>query len=82
MESALFTDFGITHDDMGWSTEVLDEGTSDHYPILFQSPLFIPESSTFRVTSWKIFSFLMNLTYEYWLSMMYNHDEQFFLSFF
>ncbi|CAF4136311.1 unnamed protein product, partial [Rotaria sordida] len=31
-------DFGITHDANGWNCETLDEGTSDHYPVFFQSP--------------------------------------------
>ncbi|CAF3875077.1 unnamed protein product [Rotaria sp. Silwood1] len=42
-------DFGLTHDASGWITEVLDEGTSDHYPILIQSSLFVENSNNFRL---------------------------------
>ncbi|CAF1627379.1 unnamed protein product, partial [Rotaria sp. Silwood1] len=41
--------FGLTHDASGWITEVLDEGTSDHYPVLIQSPLFVENSNNFRL---------------------------------
>ncbi|CAF1424466.1 unnamed protein product, partial [Rotaria magnacalcarata] len=34
-------DFGITQDASGWISEVLGEGTSDHFPLLIQSPLTI-----------------------------------------
>ena len=75
-------DFGITHDAKGWSTEVLDEGTSDHYPVLFQSQLAVGEDSIFRNTNWKIFNFFLSLTSDYWMSVVYNIDEQAFFSLF
>ena len=40
-------DFGITHDAQGWQIEVLDEGTSDHKPILFQSSYCAEEETQF-----------------------------------
>ncbi|CAF2032508.1 unnamed protein product [Rotaria magnacalcarata] len=38
-KSSAVIDFGITHDAVGWKAEVIKEGTSDHYPVLIQSPL-------------------------------------------
>ncbi|CAF3768936.1 unnamed protein product [Rotaria socialis] len=38
-------DFGITRNATGWTSEVLDEDTSDHYPILFQSSIAVDENS-------------------------------------
>ncbi|CAF3343542.1 unnamed protein product, partial [Rotaria sp. Silwood2] len=75
-------DFGLTQDASGWITEVLDEGTSDHYPILIQSPLFVENSNKFRCTNWSIFSYFLRLVHQYWLSLVYNYDEQYFFSYF
>ncbi|CAF1926249.1 unnamed protein product [Rotaria magnacalcarata] len=69
-------DFGITQDASGWISEVLGEGTSDHFPLLIQSPLTIDVMSTFRKTNWKLFNFFLWLINEYWLSVVYNLDEQ------
>ncbi|CAF3716351.1 unnamed protein product [Rotaria sp. Silwood1] len=71
-------DFGLTHDATGWHTEVLEDGTSDHLPILLQSPLCVPLTAVFKKTNWKIFIFFLNTVDEYWLSLVYNYDEQFF----
>ncbi|CAF2985258.1 unnamed protein product [Rotaria sp. Silwood2] len=71
-------DFGLTHDATGWHTEVIEDGTSDHLPILLQSPLCVPLSAVFKKTNWKIFIFFLKTVYEYWLSLVYNYDEQFF----
>ncbi|CAF2985277.1 unnamed protein product [Rotaria sp. Silwood2] len=71
-------DFGLTHDATGWHTEVIEDGTSDHLPILLQSPLCIPLTAVFKKTNWKIFIFFLNTVYEYWLSLVSNYDEQFF----
>lgn len=67
-------DFGITHDASGWKAERLDEGTSDHYPILFQSSYCADEGSYFRKTNWKLFSFFLTIIFEYWNSLVYNLD--------
>ncbi|CAF2747679.1 unnamed protein product [Rotaria sp. Silwood2] len=75
-------DFGITHDASGWASEVLNDGTSDHFPILFQSPLAIGEGSLFRKTNRKIFKYFLIVISEYWRSMVYNLDEQTFFSLF
>ncbi|CAF3260297.1 unnamed protein product, partial [Rotaria sp. Silwood2] len=75
-------DFGITHDATGWHTEVLDEGTSDHFPILIQSPLNVSDSAVFRKTNWNLFKSFLNCVYEYWLTLVYNYDEQFFFTHF
>ena len=75
-------DFGITHDTKGWYSEVLDEGSSDHFPILMQSPIGVSQSAYFKLTNWKIFSFFLQLVYEYWLTLVYNYDEQFFFEHF
>ncbi|CAF3291452.1 unnamed protein product [Rotaria socialis] len=75
-------DFGLTHDATGWHTEVLEEGTSDHFPVLIQSPLNISDSAVFRKTNWNIFKFFLSCVYEYWLARVYNYDEQFFFTHF
>ncbi|CAF3364924.1 unnamed protein product [Rotaria socialis] len=75
-------DFGITCDATGWTSEVLDEGTSDHYPILFQSSISVGENSCFRITNWKIFTFFLTTIYEYWLSVVYNLDDESFFNIF
>ncbi|CAF2073397.1 unnamed protein product [Rotaria magnacalcarata] len=75
-------DFGITRDATGWTSEVLNEGTSDHYPILFQSSIAVDENSFFRLTNWKLFTFFLSAIYEYWLSIIYNLDEQTFFNLF
>ena len=79
--SKTIIDFGLTHDNSGWTTEVLETGTSDHYPILLQSPYLTDKTNSFRTTNWRVFSFFMNLVYDYWLSLVYNFDEQFFFSY-
>jgi hypothetical protein len=58
-------DFGITHDATDWYTDVLDERTSDHFPILMQSPLCISQPAPFRVANWNIFNFFLQAVYEY-----------------
>ncbi|CAM4779410.1 unnamed protein product, partial [Rotaria magnacalcarata] len=75
-------DFGITNDSNGWTSEVLNEGTSDHFPILFQSPIGKCEDSLFRKTKWKMFNYFLQLIHEYWMSVAYNLDEQTFFSLF
>jgi uncharacterized protein (UPF0147 family) len=75
-------DFCLTHDAAGWQSEVIDDGTSDHFPILIQSPLSISPSAVFRTTNWKVFKFFLSLIYEYWLALVYNYEEQFFFTHF
>lgn len=65
-------DFGIVNDKDGWGTELLNEETSDHHPILFQLPYFITNETCFRKTSWNIFSFLLIALFDYWNSLEYN----------
>ena len=80
--SKAIIDFGITHDACGWNSEVLEEGSSDHHPILFQSPYSLSSNSFFRKTNWNIFIYFLSCIYEYWLSLVYNLDEQTFFSLF
>lgn len=61
---------------------MIDEGTSDHLPILIQSPLCVHLTSVFQKTNWNISTFLLNNFYEYWLSLVYNYAEQFFFTHF
>ena len=76
-------DFAITQDKSGWSCDVIDEGTSDHFPVIFASPITSSEKGYFRKTNWKVFSFILSCLYKYWNSSVYNMDEQdFFLSIF
>ncbi|CAM4977879.1 unnamed protein product [Rotaria socialis] len=57
LTSNAIIDFGITQDASGWISQVLDEGTSDHFPLLIQSPLAMDVTSTFKKTNWKLFNF-------------------------
>ncbi|CAF1362874.1 unnamed protein product [Rotaria sordida] len=36
-------DFAITQDKIGWTCEVIDEGTSDHFPVIFSAPFTLSE---------------------------------------
>ncbi|CAF2110486.1 unnamed protein product, partial [Rotaria magnacalcarata] len=74
--------FGITHNASDWTSEVLNEGTSDHFPIIFQSSIAINDENVFRKTNWKLFNFFLYLVHEYWMSLVYNLDEQTFFSLF
>ncbi len=49
--STAIIDFAITNDNSGWRLEVLEEGTSDHYPILFSSPYLADNDFYFRKTN-------------------------------
>lgn len=75
-------DFGITHDSTGWNTEVIHEGTSDHWPVLFHSPIPMESTSTFKQTNWTIFTFFLSLVHQYWNSLVYNFDAETFFSLF
>jgi hypothetical protein len=80
--SSSIIDFGITHDAQGWKAETLKEGSSDHYPILIQSPLSAGTNNFFRKTNWKIFSFFLSCVFPYFNSLVYNLEpDTFFLLF-
>lgn len=70
------TDFGIGRSKENWGIERLVEGTSDHYPVLFTSPLPATENGVFRKTNWKLFTFFLQAIHCYWNSLVYqvNHD--------
>jgi hypothetical protein len=75
-------DFGIAHDAVGWNTEVLEEGTSDHWPILCQSQLTIEDTLLFRETNWPLFTFFLSIIFPYWNSLVYNFDTETFFTLF
>ena len=75
-------DFAISTIPDEWSADVLDEGTSDHYPVLFSSSICIGSNSFFRKTNWKMFNFFLRCVYEYWNTVVYNiHFDSFFVLF-
>jgi hypothetical protein len=78
-KSKSIIDFGIGIDITGWSAETLDEGTSDHYPVLFFSPFSAIENGVFRVTNWKIFHYFLQIVFPYGNTLVYNivHDTFF-----
>jgi len=80
--SGAVIDFEITHNANGWTSEVLNEETSDHYPVLFQPDIAVHNNPLFRKTHWNIFMFLLEQVYQYWLSVVYNIDEQTFFNLF
>ncbi|CAF4251192.1 unnamed protein product, partial [Rotaria sp. Silwood2] len=59
-------DFAISQDKIGWTCEVIDEGTSDHFPVIFSAPFILSEKGFFRKTNWKIFSFILSSLFTYW----------------
>jgi hypothetical protein len=67
-------DFGITHDGSEWQIEVLEEGTSDHRPILYQSNYCDEQGTQFRSTNWNIFTFFLSVLAEYWKSLANNME--------
>ena len=75
-------DFGVTQNANGWTSEVLEDGTSGHWPILFQSPICANKINFFRKTNWKIFTYFLTLVYEYWNSLVYNLDTDSFFEIF
>ncbi|CAM2699256.1 unnamed protein product [Rotaria socialis] len=80
--SSAIIDFALTHDKSYLTVEVIDEGTPDHFPILFSSPFTAAEDGFFRKTNWKLFTFFLSLVNEYWNACVYNFDEQFFVTLF
>lgn len=75
-------DFAIAQDRIGWNCEVTNEGTADHYPVVFAAPFTISEKSFFRKTNWKILNFILSCLFTYWNQEVYNLDEQIFFSLF
>ncbi|CAF1278068.1 unnamed protein product [Rotaria magnacalcarata] len=75
-------DFGLTHDATGWNSEVLEEATLDHWPILFQAPITIMDTLQFKQTNWKTFTFFLTVVYQYWNSLVYNLDTETFFTLF
>ena len=75
-------DFGISHDANEWTSEVLHEGTSDHWPILFQSPISIEGKAMFKMTNWKTVGFFLSCVFQYWNSLAYNLVTDTFFSLF
>lgn len=75
-------DFGITNSKEGWTIEVREDGTSDHRPVLFQSPYGIDNMNYFRKTSWNVFHFVLCLLYEYWNTLVYELEINHFFELF
>lgn len=80
--SSAIIDFGITFDANGWKAEVINEGTSDHYPILMQAPFSTGDNKFFRTTHWKVFTYFLECIFPYLNSLVYNHDADYFLDLF
>ena len=70
--STAIIDFGITHNADGWKADVLNEGSSDHYPVLIKVPLPVGEGGFFRKTNWKVFTYFLNCVFPYFNSLVYN----------
>ncbi|CAF3684967.1 unnamed protein product [Rotaria sp. Silwood1] len=81
-KSKSIIDFAIGQDINGWNAETLDEGTSDHYPVIFFSPFSATENGSFRATNWKIFYYFLQSTFSYWNSLVYNMDHNTFFEIF
>jgi hypothetical protein len=56
-------DFAITQDKTGWTCEVINEGTSDHFPVIYRSPFMLSEKGFSRKTNWKMFFILFSRAY-------------------
>ncbi|CAM4986108.1 unnamed protein product, partial [Rotaria socialis] len=62
-------DFGITDSSQGWRSQVLNEATSDHWPIIFDAPFAIDNSITYKQTNWPVFTFFLSNIHQYWNSL-------------
>ncbi|CAF4750800.1 unnamed protein product [Rotaria socialis] len=80
--SSAVIDFGITHNANGWKADVIREGSSDHYPVLIQSPLTTGTNIVFRKTNWKVFAFFLKCVFPYFNSIVYNLDADSFFDLF
>ncbi|CAF3241985.1 unnamed protein product [Rotaria socialis] len=80
--SEAIIDFMIAQDITGWNCEVLEVGTSDHYPIIYTSPFSVNKNSSFRKTNWSIFSFLLKCLFKYFNCLVYNIDHDAFFELF
>jgi hypothetical protein len=75
-------DFCVGKCKENWSVERLDEGNSDHYPILFFPPFTAGENGIFRKTNWDMFTFFLQVVYPYWNTFVYNVDYNCFFNVF
>jgi hypothetical protein len=75
-------DFGIGKNIEKWSVDRLEEGTSDHYPVLFFSPFTSNEKGVFKKTNWNLFTFFLQSIYPYWTSLVYNLEYNVFFNLF
>ncbi|CAF3363915.1 unnamed protein product [Rotaria socialis] len=75
-------DFGITDSSQGWRSQVLNEATSDHWPIIFDAPFAIDNSITYKQTNWPVFTFFLSNIHQYWNSLVYNLDIDSFFTLF
>ncbi|CAF1186396.1 unnamed protein product [Adineta ricciae] len=80
--SKAIIDFGITHNANEWKAETLNEGSSDHYPVLIKSPLSAGTKNFFRKTNWKIFTYFLTCVYPYFNSLVYNFEPDAFFELF
>lgn len=71
-------DFGIGKDIKQWKIDRLEEGTSDHYPMLFFSPFISNEKGVFKKTNGNLFNFFLQAVYPYWNCLVYNYEYNFF----
>ncbi|CAF1681552.1 unnamed protein product [Rotaria magnacalcarata] len=81
-KSKSIIDFAIVQDNNGWNAETLDEGTLDHYPVIFFSPFAATEDGSFRATNWKMFYYFLQSIFSYWNSLVYNMDHDAFFEIF
>ena len=68
-------DFNAKHQEWGCERDnssgnrmkewIENEGTSDHYPVIFFSPFSAIENGSFRATNWKMFYYLLQSTFSY-----------------
>ena len=58
-------DFGIGRRTIYWQVARIQEGTSDHYSVLFLSPFSAEENRISRKTNWKMFTFFLRVTHPY-----------------
>ena len=75
-------DFGIGKDFSGWKLSTLDEGNSDHFPLLISTPLCAGKNGFFRKTEWNVFRAFLNAAHKYWNALVYNIDHNAFFELF
>jgi hypothetical protein len=68
--------------DSDWKSSVYFNGTSNHWPVLFESPWATKATGFFRDTRWLVYNRFLSLIFPYINSLVYNFENVYFAEFF